>query len=370
MGRSSLIEITRFVVQQFYPSTHAIILIGPRDTQDPSQRCTMRFQLLLALLHVCTCYASDGKEKSSPITEFTRDLLDSVDQQERACPAHARDRELQAVGGGAIISNGLIKLGITREGALNVRNDFGDRLYDYVGLRYIFPDSSESEATSWGCTCEGWGAGADGTKVYFNTNLGSSSSLEYTLLSFSSTATTAISTVISADGKLQVTHDFHPSADTANLFEVTVTLENKSPGVISDLRYRRSMDWDIWPTMTNECVTIQPDPNIVGDYLVAANSDGFSSSDPYSVSPSSPAYISGPFTDYGPKDHGANFDFQFAPLAAGNAFSFNIYYGAAGNQGDAENALSLVAAEAYSFGKPQNAGGACTDFPNVYIFVS
>ena len=34
------------------------------------------------------------------------------------------------------------------------------------------------------------------------------------------------------------------------------------------------------------------------------------------------------FTNLGPYDVGANFDFQFGALEAGNMFIFNIYYGA------------------------------------------
>jgi len=203
----------------------------------------MRFQLLsVAILNSCsTSYASDEnylsflrnsqKKKNSNSDNFfsvtTRELIGSVGQ-DQACPAHRARRSLQAASG-AIITNGLIKIGLTAEGALNFNNPSSDPLYHVVGLRYIFSDGRESEATSWGCTCEGWGAGADGTKVYFNTASSSSPSSEYSLLSFTSTATTAISSLISADEKLQVTHDFHPSAATPNLYEVTVTLENKGP---------------------------------------------------------------------------------------------------------------------------------------------
>ena len=81
--------------------------------------------------------------------------------------------------------------------------------------------------------------------------------------------------------------------------------------------------------------------------------------------------MSAPFTDNGPADNGASFDFQFDPLPAEETFSFNIYYGAAGNQEDAEEALSLVHAEAYSLAKLSTSNGfSCTDSPNVFIFVS
>ncbi|KAL7463371.1 hypothetical protein ACHAXS_003745 [Conticribra weissflogii] len=68
-----------------------------------------------------------------------------------------------------------------------------------------------------------------------------------------------------------------------------------------------------------------------------------------------------PFTDLGPQDHGAAFDFQFGPLNQGESVTFNIYYGAAGSEVEAQEALGIVAAEVYSIGKPFDPEtGGCT----------
>lgn len=115
-------------------------------------------------------------------------------------------------------------------------------------MRYIFPDGSEGESTSYGCECEGWGASADGTAGWANDNFGSAV-VDFPSVTFSSTATTAISELTLPGGLLKVTHDFHPSPATDNLYEVTVTLENISGSPINDVRYRRVMDWDIFPTV-------------------------------------------------------------------------------------------------------------------------
>ena len=157
-----------------------------------------------------------------------------------------------------------------------------------------------------------------------------------------------------ASGPLRVTHDFHPSPDTDNLYEVTVTLENTSGANVTELLYRRNMDWDIYPTPFSECVTVQPDPSTV-DFLEAASSDGFVNSNPYAFLAGNPA----PFTDLGPSDIGAAFQFKFNPLASGETTSFNIYYGAAGTQAEAEDAIAAAGLEVFSFGKP-SAGGNCT----------
>ena len=121
------------------------------------------------------------------------------------------------------------------------------------------------------------------------------------------------------------------------------------------------MDWDIYPTPLDECVTVQPDPASV-NFLVAANNNGFASSDPYSsINIGLGGLTNSPFTftDLGPRDHGAAFDFQFGPLGDGETLTFNTYYGAAGDQAEAEGALAAIGAEAYSFGKPSK-GGVCT----------
>lgn len=311
---------------------------------------------------------------------------------------------------GAIISNGLIKLGVTEEGALNVpggnpTNSADGKAETVVGLRYIFPDGrGEGESTSYGCSCEGWGIGALDESLFFNAANGNSPPSAYTK-SFSYTESTAVSTVEYASGKLRVTHDFHPHPSTQNLYEVTVTIENIIMDNIADVPYRRVMDWDIYPTPFHECVTIQPDPSLVAN-LVNASNDGFLSANPYSfldsipygyndggtlqsvveegsyrmrqlveaeglplnpcdesLGPCEPFSHSGyaPFTDLGPRDHGTAFDFQFGPLNVGESVTFNLYYGAAANEQEAREALAIVAAEVYSIGKPSDPNtGVCT----------
>ena len=268
---------------------------------------------------------------------------------------------------GAVISNGLIKLGITDQGALNVPGDIptapGDGESETrVGLRYIFPDGrGEGESTSYGCTCEGWGVGADGEAIFFNTANENSPTSAYNN-TFTSTATTAIATLVFSSGKMRVTHDYHPAVRTRNLYEVTVTLENTSGDTITDIPYRRVFDWDIYPTPFSECVTVQPNPSTVSA-LVQSSNDGFMSANPYAKFTSIPFKESNGFnnfTDLGPLDHGASFQFQFGPLDVGGAITFNTFYGAAANEAEAEAALGAVGAEVYSIAKPRDpATGGC-----------
>ncbi|KAL3784989.1 LOW QUALITY PROTEIN: hypothetical protein HJC23_011190 [Cyclotella cryptica] len=293
-----------------------------------------------------------------------RPVRDRLLVETQACllskgPSSSSNRNLLVTG--AIITNGLIKLGVTEQGALNVPGGQPTAPEDgqsetTVGLRYIFPDGrGEGESTSYGCTCEGWGVGADGEAIFFNTADENSPSSAYTN-SFTSTATTAVAMLSFTSGKMRVTHDYHPASKTRNLYEVTVTLENTSGGTITDIPYRRVFDWDVYPTPFNECSTVQPDPSTVSA-LVKSSNDGFMSANPYATFSSIPYGGSdgfNNFTDLGPQDHGASFQFQFGPLRDGSSVSFSTYYGAAANEAEAKAALGAVGAEVYSIAKPRD----------------
>ena len=77
--------------------------------------------------------------------------------------------------------------------------------------------ATNSDSTSPGCTCEGWGVGiaSTGQAGYANSSVGTAN---LSLVSFTSTANSAVSVVnvLNSAGAaiLQVTHDYHPLAHT------------------------------------------------------------------------------------------------------------------------------------------------------------
>lgn len=308
-----------------------------------------------------------------PVFVSSSEAQESTSEEIVPAPENAGEHELPP-SHSAIINNGTVKIGVLDQGHLGVCCEFpsmGGGSTTVVGLRYMHSNPSapanngrEGEATAPGCVCEGWGV-ADATTGQFgqaDVAVGGVQNLAFN--SFSATADTAVS-VVTAFGRLRVTHDFHPSPVTPNLYEVLVTIENISPTAIGDLRYTRAMDWDIAPFTFSEFVTIQGFGSAAN--LLRAHDDGFE--------PPNPLYpfrngilFNGNAIDSGPADHGALFDFQFGPLAAGDRMSFRIFYGAAGNEVAALNALSAVGAEAYSLGQPRTAGGAPTDVPHTFIF--
>jgi type IV pilus assembly protein PilY1 len=112
------------------------------------------------------------------------------------------------------------------------------------------------------------------------------------------------------------------------------------------------MDWDIEPNYFNEYVTIQG-ADAATNVLLATN-DGFRDSSPFSFSQTVFPLVEGDFSDIGPDDIGAQFDFTFGALAAGETRTFEIFYGAAPTEGLASGALVAVGAEVYSLAQPDS----------------
>jgi type IV pilus assembly protein PilY1 len=221
--------------------------------------------------------------------------------------------------------------------------------------------ASNYEATADGCICEAWGVGIGGTPEsgYVSNNYGTSN---LALVSFASTASTATS-VSEMGTSLRVTHEFTASASDS-LYKVHVTIENISGADIADLRYTRSMDWDIEPTAFSEYTTIGG--TAAASAVLYADDNGFTTGNPFE--PIFSLIASGDFVDSGAYDHGARFNFGFGALLADASMSFDIFYGAAYGEAAAYNALNAVGAEVYSFGQSnQNMDGTATGQPT-FIF--
>ncbi|KXK31349.1 MAG: hypothetical protein UZ01_00873 [Candidatus Brocadia sinica] len=276
-----------------------------------------------------------------------------------------------------IITNGVIKIGVNCEGHLNVYGDSissGCSGTDAVGLRYV---PTNGEATAPGCLCEGWGVADASTDFSGWASIATGGVVNVSGESFVSTASEATS-IVTVGGIFRVTHAYKPSPATSRLYEVEVTIENISGLPIGDLRYTRGMDWDISPNTFSEYVTIQGVATTPS--VLYASNNGFTIVDP--LGGRSDLGFTGDFVDAGPDDHGAHFDFGFGALDPGASKTFKIFYGGAGNEADALEALGAVGAEVYSFGQPDWDGsgdpltcgpsggtfGATTGEPHTFIF--
>jgi hypothetical protein len=235
--------------------------------------------------------------------------------------------------------------------------DLGALGFGGVGISY----PSLGDGITPGCLCEGWGASIGPISGWSaNANGGD---VNVGLVNFSSTPTTATSVVnVGGAAGLGVTQAYSLSSSPA-LVRDHVTLTNNT-GSAAEVRYTRSMDWDIPPTEFSELVTIG---GVGATKLIFSNDNGFATPNPLS----NPGELSSGttnvnFIDSGPNDHGAYFTFSFGALAAGDSTSFDIFYGAAGSQADAFLALGTVDAEVFSLG--QSNGNGATGTPGTWIF--
>ena len=256
----------------------------------------------------------------------------------------------------AFIDNGTIQLGVHDFGDLNVPGGTpSSGGVTTVGLRYI---PNNAEATAPGCLCEGWGAAdaTSGVTGSANEDFGGATP-NLSLVSFTSNASSAVSVVdildASSNPVLRVTQDYHPSAATPNLYEVTVTIQNVSSSPV-DARYRRVMDWDMVRSSFDEFVTIQGGTSTA---LLFDSDDGFADADELrtgrgrSTTPVRPAPGQTPSITERCSISG------LAPSTPVIPTSFRIYYGAAGDESSALAALGAVGAEVFSFGQPSTPDG-------------
>lgn len=270
---------------------------------------------------------------------------------------------------GAIIGNGSgVYLGVDNFGQLIVTNGTGGvnlpltGFTDSVGL---YSALLGRDGASEGCFCEGWGVAADSTYLAGADN--GRFGTKGTFVSFSSTASTATSTV--TGGGLTISHAFAPST-SASLFQGTVTITNHSDAVLSNLLYRRLIDFDAVPTANKEYITIQGWP---AGALYRSSNGGFQVPNPLMPIQGVGTNTSlGPggcpdnanFTDCGPFDQGALFDFNFGTIAPGQSISFKLYYGLNRTEQGALSALASVGAEVYALAQSfddRNGTGAGPD---------
>jgi hypothetical protein len=283
----------------------------------------------------------------------------------------------QASAGAVIYNNtdpskATVALGVNDAGHLNFWGGALPVNASAMGLAYRFPDGTFRDSTAPGCLCEGWGVAvtrSDGGRVSGFANEANGSG-GLTGGEFSSSTTRATSQIGLSGAPVVVTHAYGVSL-APNLFQGNITITNTGTTAISDLVYRRAMDWDVPNTEFSEYVThggVAANLESKGGAVRFASDNGFASSNPLVDA----GYLSGAtvnvdFVKNGAADHGSVFDFAFGDLAAGESRSFNIYYGAADNLANAKKALDTIHADVYSLGQSSGPGGANDDEPT-FIF--
>jgi len=275
--------------------------------------------------------------------------------------------ELPALGQGAVLKRGGLRLGVGALGHLGARESPDS---SYVGLAA----AGLGDAVARACFCEGWGVGVStlGLSGYVKTDvvggtgdliirngLGGAGMLS--LESFTSTSSTATSVTRLADlPAIKVTHDFRPAAKSNAFFESVVTIENEGFDV-SGLRYRRVIDFDHPDTPFDELMTfrVQKTTGGLADNLDYSSDQWLATTDPLGSrgTPVVSSTESRDVEDAGPADQGALFDLVFGDLAAGESRRFSIFFGVAPNELEAQLALRAIGAEVFAFAEAGTPGG-------------
>lgn len=266
-----------------------------------------------------------------------------------------------------------VALGINDAGHLNFRGGEIPGNASAMGLAYRFADGTLRDSTAPGCLCEGWGVAvtrSDGNRVsgFANEAAGSGGLTGGT---FSSTTTRATSQIGLSDAPVVITHAYGVSI-APNLFQGNITITNTGSTTLSDVVYRRAMDWDVPNTEFSEYVThkgVVANLESNGGAIRYASDNGFASSNPLvGAGAIIGATVNTDFIDSGPTDHGSVFDFAFGSLGAGESRTFNIFYGAAATKAGALSALATINADVYSLGQSMGGGGGANDDAPTFIF--
>jgi type IV pilus assembly protein PilY1 len=277
-------------------------------------------------------------------------------------------------------SEQVIALGIRPEGHMgapsphNIAQNAG-----YTGIAYKFPAGSKNrtgadaegtwqDATTPGCLCEGWGAGARdsrGLQFHGRANESAGGVSNVTVKSFETSDTSLVSTVWINDSAgnpvLEVIHRFGPSALVpSTLFQGLITITNISGNTLQDVRYNRTMDWDIPPTEFSERVSIQGARASVTSSdtprILYSGDNGFMTPNVWNSRWYYGRPLNADIVRYGPLDHGYVATFKLGDLVCGEAHTFMIYYGAGLNRAALETAFSTESVPLYSIGESNPSG--------------
>jgi PEP-CTERM motif len=202
--------------------------------------------------------------------------------------------------------------------------------------------AGNGDAITPGCLCEGWGAAANGVGNYVYG--GSSSGFTSAALS-AVTADSAVSTVTTSNGLL-ITHTYTPVGDST-LFKIDIVMKNVSGAAATDIRYARTLDWDVNPGhFSDDFTTIYGGtPTGPGGKVLHTSTDPFAAPDPM-VTRSANADTN--VTDAA-GDLGGYFIFSFGDLGIDESVAFTTFIGAGETTASLLSAFGAVGVEAYSY---------------------
>jgi len=225
------------------------------------------------------------------------------------------------------LDTGLVQMGVADNGGLGAN-----------GLGFKGPTG---DAIIPGILAEGWGASANGSSGYVYGLNGTNLTSALTTTTVASGAGLSAQTVVKLNNGLLLTQTYS-SAAGGKLFGVNVKLTNSTGALMSDVRYARTLDWDVTPGYfgDNYTTVYGGTPTGPGGKVLTTATDPFAEPDPL-VSRSQDQDQNVVDTA---GDKGSYFVFKFGDLAAGDSVSFETFIGA-----DLLAAFGAVGVEAYSY---------------------
>ena len=231
-----------------------------------------------------------------------------------------------------ILDTGLVKMGVADNAGLGA-----------LGVGLVGPSG---DAIMPGCLCEGWGAAANGSSGYVYGLEGTNIASAVTTTAVASGAGLAATSVVRLNNGLVLTQ-VYSSAAGGKLFDINVTLTNSTAAMMSDVRYARTLDWDVTPGYfaSNYTTVYGGTPTGPGGKVLTTSTNPFAVPDPMVArAQEKDANVVDSIGD-----KGGFFVFGFGDLAAGASVSFDTFIGAGSSVSGLLAALGSVGVEAYSY---------------------
>lgn len=232
----------------------------------------------------------------------------------------------------AVLDTGLIRMGVADNGGLGA-----------LGVGLVGPTG---DAITPGCLCEGWGAAASGFSGYVYGLSGTNVTSALLTTTVASGAGLSASSVTTLANGLQVTHNYS-SAAGGKLFKVEITLANTTTSLLTNVRYARTLDWDVTPGFfgSNYTTVYGGTPSGPGGAVLHTSTDPFAVPDPMVLR----GQEANQNVVDSPGDKGGYFVFRFDDLDVGESKTFTTYIGADDTVAGLLAALGSVGVEAYSY---------------------
>ena len=239
--------------------------------------------------------------------------------------------------GGAVLTTGLINMGVGDNAGLG---------FSGVGLDLI---GGPGDAITPGCLCEGWGAAASGASGYVY-GLGSTSITSSAFVA-GATPDAAVVTSVLANG-LEVVHSYSSDA-SGYLFGIENTITNTTAAALTDVRYARTLDWDVPPGHFGEdYLTIFVPGGAPAGKVLHTSSNPFAVPDPM-VTRAQDSNTN--VADLFGGDKGAYIILTFGDLDPGASVTFKTFIGAAPTRTALMAAFAAASIEAYTHSSDDSA---------------